>query len=120
MKVRFCNNNIIEYYNMDDHNTVFLEAGRKDKLQEILVMIKDSRKKVKMFYHLQYGLLDTPNDCIPEDSIGAFLTDLNEVNHYAQWEFLKYNANTQHYERLCQVVEGLDNVSDTHIVEYRK
>jgi hypothetical protein len=50
-------------------------------LQEISVMIKDSRRKEKMYYHLQYGLFDTTDDHIPKDSIGAFLADLNAGKH---------------------------------------
>jgi len=40
-----------------------------------------------MYYHLQYGLLDIKDDHIPDDGIGAFLTDLNEVKQYVQQEW---------------------------------
>jgi hypothetical protein len=58
-----------------------------------------------MYYHLQYGLLDIKDDHIPNDGIGAFLTDLNEVKQYSQREWREYNARTQHYKRLYQIVE---------------
>ena len=73
-----------------------------------------------MYYHLQYGLLDIKDDHIPDDGIGAFLTDLNEVKHYVQREWCEYNAPTQHYERLYQIVEVLEVFPDEHIAEYKK
>jgi hypothetical protein len=53
-------------------------------------MTEDSRRKEKMFYDLQYGLLDTPDDHIPDDGIGQFLTDLNKVKNYVTGELHKY------------------------------
>ena len=52
--------------------------------------------------------------------IGAFLTDLNEVKQYVQREWREYNACTQHYERLYQIVEVLEVLPDDHIAEYKK
>jgi hypothetical protein len=73
-----------------------------------------------MYYNLQYGLLDIKDEHIPNNGIGAFLTDLNEVMQYVQWEWHKYNARTQHYERLYQIVELLEVLPDNHIAEYKK
>ena len=73
-----------------------------------------------MYYHLQYGLLDIKDDHIPDNGIGAFLTDLNEVKQYIQREWSKYNARTQHYKRLYQIVEVLEVLPDDHIAEYKK
>ncbi len=73
-----------------------------------------------MYYHLQYGLLDIKDDHIPDDGIGASLTDLNEVKQYVQREWREYNARTQHYERLYQIVEVLEVLPDDHIAKYKK
>ena len=83
-------------------------------------MVEDNKRKEKMYYHLQYGLLDIKDDHIPDDGIGAFLTDLNEVKQYVQREWREYNARTQHYERLYQIVEVLEVLPDDHIAEYKK
>ena len=120
MKVRFCIDNIIEYYNIYDHNTAFSAARKQEILQEISAMVEDNKRKEKMYYHLQYGLLDIKDDHIPDDGIGAFLTDLNEVKQYVQREWREYNARTQHYERLYQIVEVLEVLPDDHIAEYKK
>ena len=120
MKVRFCIDNIIEYYNIYDHNTAFSTAWKQEILQEISAMVEDNKRKEKMYYHLQYGLLDIKDDHIPDDGIGAFLTDLNEVKQYVQREWREYNARTQHYERLYQIVEVLEVLPDDHIAEYKK
>jgi hypothetical protein len=116
MKVCFCIDDIIEYYNIYDHNTAF-SAARK---QEISAMVEENKRKEKMYYHLQYGLLDIKDDHIPDNGNGAFLTDLNEVKQYVQREWREYNARTQHYERLYQIVEVLEVLSDDHIAEYKK
>ena len=120
MKVRFCIDDIIEYYNIYDHNTAFSAARKQEILQEISAMVEDNKRKEKMYYHLQYGLLDIKDDHIPNDGIGAFLTDLNEVKQYVQREWREYNARTQHYERLYQIVEVLEVLPDNHIAEYKK
>ena len=120
MKVRFCIDDIIEYYNIYDHNTAFSAAQKQEILQEISAMVEDNKRKEKMYYHLQYGLLDIKDDHIPDDGIGAFLTDLNEVKQYVQREWREYNARTQHYERLYQIVEVLEVLPDDHIAEYKK
>jgi hypothetical protein len=52
--------------------------------------------------------LNIKDDHIPEDGIGAFLMDLNEVKQYVQWEWHDYYGHTQHYERLYQIVEVVD------------
>jgi hypothetical protein len=120
MKVRFCIDDIIEYYNIYDHNTAFSAAWRQEIMQEISAMVEENKRKEKMYYHLQYGLLDIKDDHIPNDGIGAFLTDLNEVKQYVQREWRKYNTRTQHYERLYQIVEVLEVLPDDHIAEYKK
>ena len=120
MKVRFCIDDIIEYYNIYDHNTAFSTARKQEILQEISAVVEDNKRKEKMYYHLQYGLLDIKDDHIPDDGIGAFLTDLNEVKQYVQREWREYNARTQHYERLYQIVEVLEVLPDDHIPEYKK
>ncbi len=58
MKVRFCIDDIIEYYNIYDHNTAFSAARKQEILQEISAMVEDNKRKETMYYHLQYGLLD--------------------------------------------------------------
>jgi hypothetical protein len=78
MKVRFCIDNITEYYNIYDHNTAFSAAWKQEILQEVSAMVEENKRKEKMYYHLQYGLLDIKDDHIPDDGIGAFLTDLND------------------------------------------
>jgi hypothetical protein len=83
-------------------------------------MVEDNKRKEKMYYHLQYGLMDIKDNHIPNDGIGAFLTDLNEVKQYIQREWREYNARTQHDERLYQIVEVLEILSDNHIAEYKK
>jgi hypothetical protein len=50
---------------------VFSEAQKQEILQEIT--IEDSTRKEKMFYDLQYGLLDTPDNHAPDDGVGAFM-----------------------------------------------
>jgi hypothetical protein len=67
----FHNNDIMENYNIADHNMVFSEAQKQEILQEIT--IEDSTRKEKMFYDLQYGLLDTPDNHAPDDGVGAFM-----------------------------------------------
>ena len=119
MKVRFHTDVIIEYYNIYDHNTAFSVAQKQEILQEISAMVEENKRMEKMYYHLQYGLLDIKDDHIPNVGIGAFLTDLNEVKQYIQREWCKYNARTQHYERLYQIVEVLEVLPDDHIVEYK-
>jgi len=120
MKVCFCIDDIIEYYNIYDHNTAFSVARKQEILQEISVMVEKNKRKEKMYYHLQYGLLDIKDDHITNDGIGAFLTDLNEVKQYVQREWHEYNACAQHYERLYQIVEVLEVHPDDHIAEYKK
>jgi hypothetical protein len=120
MKVCFCIDDIIEYYNIYNHNTAFSVAQKQEILQEIAAMVEENKRKEKMYYHLQYGLLDIKDDHISDDVIGAFLTDLNEVKQYVQREWRKYNARTQHYKRLYQIVEVLEVLPDDHIVEYKK
>ena len=120
MKVHFCIDDIIEYYNIYDHNTAFSAARKQEILQEISAMVEDNKRKEKMYYHLQYGLLDIKDDHIPDNGIGAFLTDLNEVKQNVQREWHEYNARTQHYERLYQIVEVLEVLPDDHIAEYKK
>jgi len=120
MKVCFCIDDIIEYYNIYDHNTAFSVARKQEILQEISVMVEENKRKEKMYYHLQYGLLDIKDNHIPNDGIGAFLTDLNEVKQYVQREWHEYNACAQHYERLYQIVEVLEVHPDDHIAEYKK
>jgi hypothetical protein len=120
MKVRFCIDDIIEYYSIYVHNTAFFAARKQEILQEISAMVEDNKRKEKMYYHLQYGLLDIKDDHIPNDGIGAFLTDLNEVKQYVQREWREYNARTQHYERLYQIVEVLEVLPEDHIAEYKK
>jgi len=83
-------------------------------------MVEENKRKEKMYYHLQYGLLDIKDDHITNDGIGAFLTDLNEVKQYVQREWHEYNACAQHYERLYQIVEVLEVHPDDHIAEYKK
>jgi len=83
-------------------------------------MVEDNKRKEKMYYHLQYGLLDIKDDHIPDNGIGAFLMDLNEVKQYIQWEWREYHARTQHYERLYQIVEVLELLPEDHIAEYKK
>ena len=118
MKVRFCIDDIIEYYNIYDHNTAFSAARKQEILQEISAMVEDNKRKEKIYYHLQYGLLDIKDDHIPDDGIGAFLTDLNEVKQYVQREWREYNARTQHYERLYQIVEVLEVLPDEYEHEH--
>jgi hypothetical protein len=120
MKVRFCINDIIEHYNIYNHNTAFSVAQKQEIMQEISAMVEENKRKEKMYYHLQYGLLDIKDDHIPDDGIGALLTDLNEVKQYVRREWCKYNAHTQHYERLYQIVEVLKVLPDDHIAEYKK
>jgi hypothetical protein len=120
MKVRFHTDDIIEYYNIYDHNTAFSVAQKQEILQELAAMVEKDKREEKMYYHLQYGLLDIKDDHIPNDGIGAFLTDLNEVKQYIQQEWCKYDARTQHYERLYQIVEVLEVLPDGHIAEYKK
>jgi hypothetical protein len=120
MKVRFCIEDIIEYYNIYDHNTAFSAAGKQKILQKISAMVEDNKRERKMYYHLQYGLLDIKDDHIPDDGIGAFLTDLNEVKQSVQQEWREYNARTQHCERLYQIVEVLEVLPDDHIAKYNK
>jgi hypothetical protein len=79
MKVCFCIDNIIEYYNIYDHNTAFSVAQKQEILQEISAIVEENKRKEKMYYHLQYGLLDIKDDHIPDDGIGEFLTDLMQV-----------------------------------------
>jgi hypothetical protein len=57
-------------------------AWKPEILQEISAMVEDNKRKEKMYYHLQYGLLDIKDDHIPNDGIGAFLMDLNEGKQY--------------------------------------
>jgi hypothetical protein len=83
-------------------------------------MVEGNKRKEKMYYHLQYGLLDIKDDHIPDNGIGAFLMDLNEVKQYIQREWREYNTRTQHYERLYQIVEVLEVLLDDHIAEYKK
>jgi hypothetical protein len=120
MKVRFCIDDIIEYYNIYDHNNAFSTAWKQEILQEISAMVEENKRKEKMYYHLQYGLLDIKDDHIPDDGIGVFLTDLNEVKQYIQREWREHNTRTQHYERLYQIVEVLEVLPDDHIAEYKK
>jgi len=40
------------------------------------------------------------------------------VNFWQTW--CKYNARTQHYERLYQIVEVLEVLPDDHIAQYKK
>jgi hypothetical protein len=94
MKVRFCIDNIIEYYNIYDHNTAFSVTPMQEILQEIAAMVEENKRKEKMYYHLQNGLLDIKDDHIPDNGIGAFLTDLNEVKQYVQWEWHECNVCT--------------------------
>ncbi len=56
MKVHFCIDDIIEYYNIYDHNTAFSVARKQEILQEISAMVEENKRKEKMYYHLQYGL----------------------------------------------------------------
>jgi hypothetical protein len=114
MKVRFCIDDIIEYYNIYDHNTAFSAARKQEILQEISAMVEENKRKEKIYYHLQYGLLDIKDDHIPDDGIGALLMDLNEVKQYIQQEWREYNACTQHYDRLYQIVEVLEIASKYH------
>jgi hypothetical protein len=100
MKVHFCIDNIIEYYNIYNHNTAFSVARKQDILQEISAMVEENKRKEKMYYHLQYGLLDIKDDHVPGNGISAFLMDLNEVKQYVQQEWREYYACTQQYERL--------------------
>jgi uncharacterized sporulation protein YeaH/YhbH (DUF444 family) len=95
-------------------------ARKQEILQGISAMVEDNKRKEKMYYHLQYGLLDIKDDHIPDDGIGAFLTVLNEVKQYVHREWRKYNARTQHCERLYQIVEVLEVLPDDHIAEYKK
>ena len=120
MKVRFCIDDIIEYYNIYDHNTAFSMARKQEILQEISAMVEGNKRKEKMYYHLQYGLLDIKDDHIPDNGIGAFLTDLNEVKQYVQWEWREFHARTQHYERLYQIVEVLEVLLTTILPSIRK
>jgi DNA polymerase sigma len=76
-------------------------------MHEILLIIEDSHQKEKMFYDLQYGLLDMPDNHLSDDDIGPFLRDLTEVKQYITVEYREYSARTQHYERLHQVVKKL-------------
>jgi hypothetical protein len=108
MKAYLCIDDIIEYYNIYNHNTAFSAAQKQEILQEISAMVEDNKRKEKMYYHLQYGLLDIKDDHIPDDGIGAFLMALSEVKQYVQWEWREYNARTQHYKRLYQNVENLE------------
>jgi len=119
MKVHFCIVDIIEY-NIYNHNTAFLVAQKQEILQEIAAMVEENKRKEKMYYHLQYGLLDIKDDHIPEDGIGAFLMDLNEVKQYVQWEWHEYYGHTQHYERLYQIVEVVEVLPDDHFAQYKK
>jgi hypothetical protein len=111
MKVHFCIVDIIEY-NIYNHNTAFLVAQKQEILQEIAAMVEENKRKEKNYYNLQYGLLDLKDDRIPDNGIGEFLMDLNEMEQHVQQDWRKYNARTQHYERLYQ--------PDDHIVEYKK
>jgi len=77
-------------------------------------------KKEKMHHHLKYRLLDINDDNIPNDSINAFLMDLNEVKQYVQQEWHEYNGCTQHYKRLYKIVEVLEVLPGDHIAEYKK
>jgi hypothetical protein len=79
MKVCFCIDNIIEYYNIYDHNTAFSVAQKQEILQEMSAIVEENKRKEKMYYHLQYGFLDIKDDHIPDDGIGEFLTDLMQV-----------------------------------------
>jgi hypothetical protein len=45
MKVHFCIDDIIEYYNIYDHNTVFLAARKQEILQEIAAMVEENKRK---------------------------------------------------------------------------
>jgi hypothetical protein len=114
MKVHFCIDDIIEYYNIYDHNTAFSAAQKQEILQEISAMVEENKRKEKLYYHLQYGLLDIKDDHISDDGIGALLMDLNEVKQYIQQEWREYNARTQHYKRLYQIVEVLEIASKYH------
>jgi len=120
MKVSFCIDDIIEFYNIYDHNTAYSAAQKQEILQKISAMVEDNKRKEKMYYHLQYGLLHIKDDHIPDDGIGAFLMDLNEVKQYVQREWREYNARTQHYERLYQIVEVLEVLPEGHIAKYKK
>jgi hypothetical protein len=62
MKVRFHTDVIIEYYNIYDHNTAFSVAWKQEILQEIAAMVEENKRKEKMYYYLQYGLLDIKDD----------------------------------------------------------
>jgi len=95
-------------------------AWKPEILQEISAMVEDNKRKEKMYYHLQYGLLDIKDDHIPNDCIGAFLMDPNEVKQYIQREWREYNARTQHYETLYPIVEVLEVLRDNHIAKYKK
>jgi hypothetical protein len=83
MKVRFCIDDIIEYYNIYDHNTAFSAARKQEILQEISAMVEDNKRKEKMYYHLQYGLLDIKDDHIPDDGTfsgnGASITRAHSI-----------------------------------------
>jgi len=100
MKVHFCIDNIIEYYNIYNHNTAFSVARKQEILQEISAVVEENKRKEKMYYHLQYGLLDIKDDHVPGNGISAFLMDLNEVKQYVQQEWREYYACTQQFERL--------------------
>jgi hypothetical protein len=64
--------------------------------------------------------LDIKDDHIPDEGIGVFLTNLNEVKQYIQRDWREYNACTKHYKRFYQIVEVLAVLPDDHIVEYKK
>jgi len=110
----------MEEYNIADHNTVFLEARKKEIMHEILLMIDDSHWKEKMFYDLQYGLLDMPDDHLSDDDIGPFFRDLMEVKQYVTAEYREYSARTHHYEQIHQAVKELEVLPEGHAVSYKK
>jgi hypothetical protein len=45
MKVSFCIDDIIEFYNIYDHNTAFSVAWKQEILQEISAMVEDNKRK---------------------------------------------------------------------------
>jgi hypothetical protein len=50
MKVHFCIDDIIEYYNIYDHNTAFSVAWKQEIMQEISAMVEKYKRKEKMYY----------------------------------------------------------------------
>jgi hypothetical protein len=52
---------------------------KQEILQEISATVEENKRMEKMYYHLQYGLLDIKDDHIPNNGIGAFLTDLQKT-----------------------------------------